>query len=443
MIQPIDALPSTVQDIVADCPQFRILVMGKTGCGKSSLINEVFGINDAQVSHEGPGKADINRGFYYEDNTRFILHDSQGFEPGEDANFNLVKNFIEERSKMPPKDRLHAIWICTTTPVAGDRVVETGVEKIVKMDCGHVPIIVVFTKYDVLVNSAILDAMDDLDLDDDEMLSSGEKKAEENFKALCANALQKTFGKVPALRVSIQDKYKHTIAELIEVTDNEVQRSLRDDSHTKPASLAWAIAQRGSSDTSIKASIDVGRKRYWAGLLAGVDFTGQRLKQCLDVIHVDIVSIWNIHDPKNYLASEDFKAKISAIVDDLVTNPATISGGTPSLQTVAMLATAASSPVGLVIASIGSTVIFAKWLFDVYQNTPRNIACIMGYVVDLTIIMHRLFKAGPCPSHEPVISALSDFAKSGELGQVHNDIRKFTNSKSLLRLVSVHGRQLV
>lgn len=64
-----------------------------------------------QVAHDGPGKADINVGFCPNDNDRFMLHDSEGFEPGEDIKFKTVKKFIEEQSKMPQlKDRLHAIW---------------------------------------------------------------------------------------------------------------------------------------------------------------------------------------------------------------------------------------------------------------------------------------------------------------------------------------------
>jgi hypothetical protein len=35
---------------------------------------------------------------------------------------------------------------------------------------------------------------------------------------------------------------------------------------------------------------------YWSGLISSTDFTGKKLQQCLDVIHHDIVSIWNIRD---------------------------------------------------------------------------------------------------------------------------------------------------
>ncbi|KAN0111660.1 hypothetical protein V8E52_008221 [Russula decolorans] len=38
-----------------------------------------------------------------------LLHDSEGFEPGQDAKFNTVKDFIEDRSKRPDfSERLHS-----------------------------------------------------------------------------------------------------------------------------------------------------------------------------------------------------------------------------------------------------------------------------------------------------------------------------------------------
>jgi len=114
-------------------------------------------------------------------------------------------------------------------------------------------------------------------------------------------------------------------------------------------------------------------------------------------------------------------------------------------------ATATSSPLGIAVASVGSAVLFAKWVFDIYQNTfvahlpfhlsnadfilsPSNIACIMGYIVDLTIVMHRLFTVDM--SEEHVISVLEDYVKSGEIAQVHNNIRKFVNNMSTLRLAN-------
>jgi hypothetical protein len=41
------------------------------------------------------------------------------------------------------------------------------------------------------------------------------------------------------------------------------------------------------------------RTGYWSGLLSSVDFTQKKLQQCLDVIHRDIVAVWNIRDPND------------------------------------------------------------------------------------------------------------------------------------------------
>jgi len=64
------------------------------------------------VEHNKPGEADIENEFSSKTNKFFILHDSKGFEPGDDDTFNKVKKFISQRSKeqSETKDRLHAIW---------------------------------------------------------------------------------------------------------------------------------------------------------------------------------------------------------------------------------------------------------------------------------------------------------------------------------------------
>ena len=115
------------------------------------------------------------------------------------------------------------------------------------------------------------------------------------------------------------------------------------------------------------------------------------------------------------------------------------------------LASAASSSAGIVILAAGSAVLFAKWIFDVYQNMyvpyagsgpgdrntdsifrPENVACVMGYIADLTIVMHRLSAVEI--SKESVVSVLQVYARSEEISQVHNDIRKFVNENSTFRL---------
>ena len=184
------------------------------------------------VSHDGPGKADINFEFFPKDNNRFILHDSEGFEPGEDAKFKTVRDFIEERSKRPDlSERLHGIWwvtyhllrlirsktyvlfrICISVPVAGDRVAETGVERIIEMVHGRgefhvlnseshtliyyhaVPLIIVFTKYDMLVTPIIRRAPRGGSTE--EVWQNAEKEADKKFEELCVGPFKKAIDEV-------------------------------------------------------------------------------------------------------------------------------------------------------------------------------------------------------------------------------------------------------
>jgi hypothetical protein len=63
------------------------------------------------VSHKTPGEHDIDEELSFPENGRIIVHDSQGFEAGEEANMQKVLDFIGRRSKMPVLgDLLHVIW---------------------------------------------------------------------------------------------------------------------------------------------------------------------------------------------------------------------------------------------------------------------------------------------------------------------------------------------
>jgi hypothetical protein len=72
---------------------------------------------------------------------------------------------------------------------------------------------------------------------------------------------------------------------------------------------------------------------YWRSLGSSQDFTEQALKSCLNVIHEDIINVWNFDDSERvcdyflssvlfaegnqYLLSRDFTARMSHLVGDL------------------------------------------------------------------------------------------------------------------------------
>ncbi|KAF8994924.1 hypothetical protein BDQ17DRAFT_1047689 [Cyathus striatus] len=152
-------LPSMVEEGLAVCPRFCILVVGNTGVGKSSLVSSVFNIslNDTDIAHGREGRANIEFGYTSSDNPRFILHDSQGFAPGSTANWDIVERFIRNRSSVAElKDRIHAIWLCIETPRTGSRLLQTGDEKLLLLAKElNIQILAVFTKFDMLVNEHI------------------------------------------------------------------------------------------------------------------------------------------------------------------------------------------------------------------------------------------------------------------------------------------------
>ncbi|KAJ7926997.1 hypothetical protein B0H13DRAFT_1599025, partial [Mycena leptocephala] len=63
------------------------------------------------------GLPDINTEITSPQNPRFVLHDSQGFEPGSIETFERTKAFLESRSgnNVPVRHRIHVIWyVCHT-----------------------------------------------------------------------------------------------------------------------------------------------------------------------------------------------------------------------------------------------------------------------------------------------------------------------------------------
>jgi len=122
---------------------------------------------------------------------------------------------------------------------------------------------------------------------------------------------------------------------------------------------------------------------------------------------------------------------MAALADDLDTNPDTpVSTEGISLSTIATLAGVTLTPFSIVTLTIGAIIKFASWVYKFYQHTINNMACLMGYIVDITIVLNRLSATNHCK--EDVLEVLQSYATSWEFTEVHNDIRQFVSSKSFL-----------
>lgn len=312
-LQPI------TDEISRICPRFRILVIGKTGVGKSSLISRAFGV-EALVSHNKAGEADIDYEFISPQNERFVFHDSKGFEPGERDNLEMVQGFIERRSNIPAlKDRLHAVWLCLEIPRAGGRLLETGTEEFLTLKrggtLGNIPVIVVLTKCDKLLDriELTLDESTLEGLSDEAIEELVKKEADAELHNICIRPLKKAGGPdIPHVAISTKEGHKETLAHLILMTEHCVRQHVGLEASEL---LMTAFAQRDPVALKINASIEVGKRTYWKALTSSISFTNRTMWDCLNTLHTDIVAVWKFHDPHRYLYSLQFRTLMANMVE--------------------------------------------------------------------------------------------------------------------------------
>jgi len=231
--------PTTVTDHVFEiCPRFRILVIGKTGVGKSSLIEHAFGVeHDVPLaSNLGLGRTNIDTEIISPQNNRFVIHGSDGFEPGEADKVDIVQQFIERRGNMPDlRDQLHVVWLCFETPRTGGSLLKTGMEDFLKLrrngKLGHIPIIVVFTKYDMLVDQMDYELGPSVDeLSDDAIKELIEERAKNKLQEICIRPLEQSAGSdVFHAVVSTKEGYEESVTRLIQMTEEHAYKHVAAD----------------------------------------------------------------------------------------------------------------------------------------------------------------------------------------------------------------------
>ncbi|KAF8269504.1 hypothetical protein EI94DRAFT_1828906 [Lactarius quietus] len=421
-------LTSTVRQALPEHFKFRILVVGKRGSGKSSLIKAVFKVDVTAAPEIAPGKTDIDVEFRPEDNRYLIVHESSGLDSqATDAQgLQTTRDFITRRTDVShsPPERLHAIWICVPLSDVIDRNLGDGVKEI--LNIGKVPVILVFTKFDVVVSRVLFNIAGG----DPQQYERARAHAHTMYQDSRPRLFRKDPSDVPAQIVLVADNPRSLdlIEDLVVATDRLITdpRTLSarvSAQGTKQrlgaASLAWSAAVRANHDIIIQASIEVGRSRYWSNLWVSPDFADQSLKNCVRIIHDDIVEIWNLNDKTRYLSSERFKVKMSLIIGDLAGSPNALSSSDRT----------------------GAT--YADWTQDAYRGSQENVRCLTGYIVDLMVIMDGIFRmnAGDMRSSH-ADQVFERHIMSGRRDAIHRDIRRFIAEEPVLSSFAPH-RDLV
>ena len=138
-----DAIRKAFEEAMQHRGHANVLIAGRTGAGKSTLINAVFQGNLASTGHGRPitrGTREITK-----DGVPLTIFDTQGLELGDfAATLAALKALVaERRSDRDPRRHIHVAWVCVSEDLRRVEAAESG---LVETLADFMPVLAVVTK---------------------------------------------------------------------------------------------------------------------------------------------------------------------------------------------------------------------------------------------------------------------------------------------------------
>ncbi len=124
--------------------RFNLIILGKTGVGKSTLVNAIFG---EEVASTGIGQPVTQEAHLYVHSTDFLgVYDTRGLEIGVDTDklVSELTDYVTAMRNRPIAEQLHVAWYCVRF---GDRRFEDTEAQVIRaLHSLGLPVILVLTQ---------------------------------------------------------------------------------------------------------------------------------------------------------------------------------------------------------------------------------------------------------------------------------------------------------
>jgi uncharacterized protein (DUF697 family)/GTPase SAR1 family protein len=124
--------------------RFNLAIFGKTGVGKSTLVNSIFGDDVAKTGIGKPVTQDAH--LHLHESGKLGVLDTRGLEIGQDNDTIIgeLQQYVAEMRQQPLKDQVHVAWYCVRS--SDRRFENTEAEFIKRLDALGLPVMLVLTQ---------------------------------------------------------------------------------------------------------------------------------------------------------------------------------------------------------------------------------------------------------------------------------------------------------